>query len=255
MPRGSQPKYLAIFAELRGRILDGRLAPSEQLPSQQELATEFGVTIMTLRQAIAELEAEGLIWVSRGRGSFVVDQPLTYQVGNLTSFAQQVTGQGFELVTKVLGVGEPETEEAAARVALGLATGRLTEIRRLRLVARRPVVLQRTILAAAVADQIDLDLLGDESLYDLLAAATGFRVARARESLRAVVLDGDDAKRLDQPVGAPAMQSRRTSLSADTTPFLYDHALLVGEAASIEADRQSDRLSLRYQVDPDDTID
>ncbi|MDH3296523.1 MAG: GntR family transcriptional regulator, partial [Acidimicrobiia bacterium] len=79
MPRGSQPKYLAIYADLRRRILDGRLQPSEKLPPQQQLAAEYGVTVMTLRQAVSELEAEGLIWVSRGRGSFVVDQPLRYR--------------------------------------------------------------------------------------------------------------------------------------------------------------------------------
>lgn len=250
MARGSQPKYLTIYAELRARIIDGRLAPGQQLPSQQQLASEFDVTVMTLRQAVAELESEGLIWVSRGRGSFVVDQPLQYQVGNLTSFAQQVTGQGLELETRVLSVGSPANDEAEARAALDLPKGGLVEIGRLRLVDERPVVFQRTVLAKTVADQFDLDRLSTESLYELLVAATGYRVERAKETLRAVVLDIDDAAKLDQTEGSPAMLSIRTSFSSDNTAFLYDRALLVGEAASVEADRQADRLKLSYTVAP-----
>lgn len=248
MARGSQPKYLTIYADLRARILDGRLAPGQQLPSQQQLASEFAVTVMTLRQAVAELESEGLIWVSRGRGSFVVDQPLQYQVGNLTSFAQQVTGQGLELETQVVSVGVPASTEADARVALEIPSGRLVEIGRLRLVDERPVVFQRTVLSKSVADQLDLDRLGTESLYELLVAATGYRVDRAKETLQAVVLDSDDAVQLGKYEGSPAMLSVRTSFTSDNTAFLYDRALLVGEAASVEADRQADRLKLSYTV-------
>ena len=248
MARGTQPKYLTIYAELRARIIDGRLAPGEQLPSQQQLASQFDVTVMTLRQAVAELESEGLIWVSRGRGSFVVDQPLQYQVGNLTSFAQQVTGQGLELETRVLSVGPPVVDTAEAREALDLPRTPMVEIARLRLVGDRPVVFQRTILAKTIARHLDLDRLSTESLYELLVAATGYRVERAKEMLRAVVLEADDADRLNQPPGSPAMLSLRTSFTSDNTPFLYDRALLVGEAASVEADRQADRLKLSYRV-------
>ena len=57
MPTPAVPKYQAIYLVLRQRILDGELAPGSRLASQQELANEFGVTVMTLRQAIAALEA------------------------------------------------------------------------------------------------------------------------------------------------------------------------------------------------------
>lgn len=248
MPRGRQPKYLAIYADLRNRILEGTFAPGQQLPSQQDLATEFGVTIMTLRQAIAELEAEGLIWVSRGRGSFVVDQPLRVRIGNLTSFAQQVTAQGMELETRVLSIGSPTTGVTDARAALGRARGPLTEVHRIRRVDGRPVVSQRTVMSADLADQLDLDHLARRSLYEMILATVGYRVDRARETLRAVVLADPDADLLERPPGSAALLSLRTSFSTDSTPFLFDRALLVGEAASIEADRHVDRLELSYNV-------
>ena len=53
------PKYQAIYSVLRERILGGEYAPGSKLPPQQGLAGEFGVTLMTLRQAVSALEADG----------------------------------------------------------------------------------------------------------------------------------------------------------------------------------------------------
>jgi GntR family transcriptional regulator len=218
------------------------------LPAQQDLAERYGVTLMTLRQAVARLEADGLVWTSRGRGSFVADQPVTYRIGNLSSFADQMRVQGLELVTEVLSIGPPKGDVAEVRRALALVRAPLVEIHRLRLVQGRPVVSQRTFLPGSLAASLDLDALGEVSLYDLIAETTGRRVARARESLRAVALAAEDAALLDQPVGAPALESVRTSLTVDRTPFLNDRAVLVAEAASVEADRTADSLDLVYRL-------
>lgn len=252
MESTSQPKYAAIHEDLRQQILDGALAAGTQLPAQQELASTYGVTLMTLRQAMGRLQAEGLIWVSRGRGSFVVDHPVTYRIGNLTSFAQQMRVQGLDLATEVLSVGAPRRSIAHARLALDLPRARLVEIHRLRRIGGRPVVSQRTILGASLAARLDLGALGEVSLYELLAVSAGRsggrRIARALESLRAVLVGVEDATVLEQPVGSPALESIRTSLTVDGTPFLYDHALLVGDIASVEADRTANSLDLSYRL-------
>lgn len=256
MESTSQPKYAAIHEDLRQQILDGALAAGTQLPAQQELASTYGVTLMTLRQAMGRLQAEGLVWVSRGRGSFVVDHPVTYRIGNLTSFAQQMRVQGLDLATEVLSVGAPRRSIAHARLALDLPRARLVEIHRLRRIGGRPVVSQRTILGASLAARLDLGALGEVSLYELLAVSDdrsggrsgGRRIARALESLRAVLVGVEDATVLEQPVGSPALESIRTSLTVDGTPFLYDHALLVGDIASVEADRTANSLDLSYRL-------
>ncbi len=243
----TRPKYLAIYEDMRQQILDGRLQPGTQLVAQHELAASYGVTLMTFRQAMAQLESDGLIWVSRGRGSFVVDQPVSVRVGNLTSFAEQMRDQGLELTTEVLSIGSP-VDASAARQALDLPRARLVEIQRVRRVSGRPVVLQRTVLAASLAKHIDRAALAETSLYELISTTSGRRVARALETLRAVLLSETDAALLEQEVGAPAIESVRTSLTVDNTPFLFDRALLVGDAASIDADRTNESLDLRYRL-------
>src|SRR5262245_26847250 len=113
------PKYLAIYRELRARIDRGDLAPGTQLASQRTLANEFGVTLMTLRQAIDALADEGLVTASRGRGTFVSQAPFNYRLNHLNSFAQEMERQGVNLVTRVLSAAL-ETPDHHVSLRLGV---------------------------------------------------------------------------------------------------------------------------------------
>ena len=230
------PKYQAIYAVLREQILGGELEPGSQLPPQQEMAASFGVTLMTLRQAVAALESDGLVWAARGRGTFVVDRPVDITVSNLSSFAQQMRAAGLELRTEVLLVDEA-TGDPAARAATALETD------------GTPFALQRSYLDRSAGVVEPGGVIAGESLYDAIESATGWTIGEARESITAVALEKDDASLLDAPAGAPALRSVRTSINQFGRPFLYDEVVLVGERASIAANRTSDRLSLDYGVD------
>lgn len=243
------PKYQAIHAVLRERILSGEYPPGAQLPPQQELADSFDVTLMTLRQAVAALESDGLVWAARGKGTFVVDRPVDLRLDHLSSFAAQMRASGVRVETEVLEVGRWVADAASeAAVALG-ESGDLTCVTRRRSVGGVPIALQRSWFGAGLlAIETPADL-GDASLYDAIEAATGRAVATAREAISAVLLAADDAERLSAGEGQPAILSVRTSIDDTGRPFLWDRALLVGNRCTITADRTSDRLSLRYGMD------
>src|SRR5437764_14716462 len=87
-PEGSgMARYRAIAADLAAKIRDGHSAPGEALPAQRELSTAYGVTLMTLRQALRELSDEGLIVQQPGRGTFVAPPYPAYHLGSLRSLA------------------------------------------------------------------------------------------------------------------------------------------------------------------------
>ncbi|MFI5712949.1 GntR family transcriptional regulator [Kribbella sp. NPDC051620] len=67
------PAYARVEATIRAAISSGELQPGEQLPAGPKLATEFGVALMTVRKAIDNLRAEGLLHSSHGVGVFVAD--------------------------------------------------------------------------------------------------------------------------------------------------------------------------------------
>ncbi len=243
------PKYQAIYLVLRQRILDGELAPGSQLPSQQELADEFAVTVMTLRQAVAALENEGLLWAARGKGTFVADKPVDVRVGNLSSFAEQMNSAGMDLSTDVLAIDTISAAEHPDASAALETTESLSRILRLRRVEGVPISLQRSFL---VADTVSLDPelgLSGHSLYEAIEESTGWQIAEAKEIVTAVGIDSDDAALLETDTGHPAILSIRTSIQQFGRPFLYDEALLVGGRCSLAADRSADRLAIEYTVE------
>lgn len=247
MPSPAVPKYQHIYAVLRQRILDRQYAPGERLAPQQELADSFGVTLMTLRQAVLALQRDGLVWAARGKGTFVAERPVDISLGHLSSFAQQMQASGVDLTTEILNVQTmPAADHPAAAEALGI-DGTLVCVTRRRSAAGEPFSLQRSYLADDLG-VVDASGYGGESLYDAIEAVTGWLVAAARESLAAVLLSEADAPLVSAPVATPAIRSVRTSLNQFQEPFLYDEALLVSERCTMTADRTADRLLLRYDV-------
>jgi len=242
------PKYQAIYSTLRGQILDGTWPAGARLPAQQELADSFGVTLMTLRQAMAALEADGLVWAARGKGTFVADRPVDIRIGNLSSFSQQMHVSGVDMVSEILDstvVAAADHADAAKSLDAG---GDLARITRRRSVGGLALSLQRSFMAQAVAPTGD-ELVGD-SLYETIESATGWTVAEARESISAVIVDNADAALLEIERGQPALLSIRTSFNQFGKPFLYDEALLVAGRCVLTADRTADRMTLNYGISP-----
>lgn len=253
MARGELPKYRTIADDLRRRIDDGRLAPGEQLPAQTAMAADYDVTVMTLRQALAELERDGLVRAERGRGTFVASAPaVTFGLDRLSSFAQEMTQQGAAVGTEVLCVDVPSSVSDAAharRAAPDVAAdGDLVTVVRRRTVDGAVVVVQRSSLPSGVWRLIDGVDLTDRSLYDALDERARIKVERASETFRAVTVTGDDARLLGVGDGTAALESTRVSFDVEGTPFLVDQALMIGSATEIRAERTASDLRLGYSA-------
>ena len=245
------PKYQSISNDLRQKIDAGEMSPGERLAAQHALAQEYGVTVMTLRQALADLEADGLIHAVKGTGTFVSEPPsVRYDLDHLWSFTQEMTEQGVDVSTQVLAVNvRPAPADAErARRALGLDDHvSMVEVVRRRSIDDKPVVLQRSFLRETIWSDIASVDLASASLYDVLADVCGLVLDRASETLRAVSLNATDAASLDVEEGLASLESIRVSTTKDGTPFLYDHALLSGSATEVRAERSAGGMRVGYQ--------
>ena len=147
-----QPKYLRIHAELRDRITSGQWPAGTSLPPQRDLAAEFGVSIMTLRQALQLLADDGLIAARHGSGTYVAAR-YDYDLGHLRSFAADLAAQGAEISTRLLAteiITPPE--EVGARLG---SPGQVLRLRRLRLAGDRPLIVQTSYLPLPLAGGLD----------------------------------------------------------------------------------------------------
>jgi DNA-binding GntR family transcriptional regulator len=75
-PMSARPLYVQLADVIAGKITSGELAPDRPIPSENHLADEYGVARLTARRAAQELRERGLIVTVRGKGSFVVEQPV-----------------------------------------------------------------------------------------------------------------------------------------------------------------------------------
>ncbi len=242
------PKYQAIYANLRQRILDGEFAAGTRLPPQQELADQFSVTLMTLRQAVAALESDGLVWAARGKGTFVADRPVDIRIGNLSSFAEQMQAAGVDLTTAILEAAiVTASEHPLASKALNHPDN-LTRVTRLRSISGTPISLQRSFLQTGIVTGTRAEDLVENSLYRTIQSTTGWTVQEALESITAISVSEPDADLLRIEAEQPALLSTRISVNQFDQPFLYDEAILVSGRCAITADRTADRMTLNYGI-------
>ena len=242
-----QPKYLRNHARLRDRITSGRWPAGSALPPQRELADEFGVSLMTLRQALQLLIDDGLVGTRHGSGTYVADR-YAYDLGHLRSFASDLAAQGAQITTRVLAA-QTVTPPEQVNARLG-GPAEVLRLRRLRLVGGLPLIVQTSYLPVPLAgdvEPLDLDDVGRRGLYPVLAGR-GLPVARASETIVPTTLSPHDARDLDRPVASPALLSHRISFTAAGVPVVDDHALLPGDAVAITANRSAEHLEVHYTL-------
>ena len=103
---------LALEADIAG----GKRQPGERLPTEAVLTERFAVNRHTVRRALEELEARGIIRVEQGRGAFVAEDVLDYPLGPRTRFSETIRRQNREAAGRVLQIAEIAADAQVAAV-------------------------------------------------------------------------------------------------------------------------------------------
>jgi len=213
------PAYRKIQNAIRKRIEDGKLKPGELVDSERELAKSHGVSLMTARHALAELQREGLVDRHRGSGTYVA--PPKIEFNKLTSFTEQMAGRSMSAQSRVLHLSTVHGEQdISARLALP-STTRLLFIERLREAGGEPFALENSYLSADTYGRITRQQLERGSLFILLEKDFDTRIAYADEDVDATVADPKTAALLRVAQGSPLLRIRQTIFSGDGKPMLY----------------------------------
>jgi GntR family transcriptional regulator len=214
------PYYFQLKKLLSEEIESGRWAPGDRLPSEPAICSHFDVSRTTVRQALAELEAEGAIRKDKGRGSFVAERRSSgWLLQSSHGFYEEAVRAGHEVTSRVLRCEAgplPQWAVDALRLPAG-ATGLTLE--RLRWVDGRLVMYVLTHLPAALADAVLGADLERGSLYRTLEERMGIAVVSGRRVVEAVVAGGDLPGLLEVDEGAPLLFVESVSLGPDTRPF------------------------------------
>jgi GntR family transcriptional regulator len=211
---------LPLYWQLKGRIVrdieDRGLQPGDRLPGDHELCDQYGVSRTVVRQALRELEVEGVIRREKGRGTFVADRRTARGIGHaLIGTFEDIQASGRQQESVVLRREVVAATSAVAR-DLGLADGdRVVEIERLRMVDGEPWALTRTQLPRDVGEQLlDADLR-NVSIYGVLEREFGVQFERAVRTVEAEVVDAAVAEALGVAPGSAVLVMH--SVSFDPT--------------------------------------
>jgi DNA-binding GntR family transcriptional regulator len=211
----SLPLHQQVNDALHRRIVSGELAVGGRLPSERALSREFAVSRVTVRQALKDLEQEGLVeagdglrWVARPAPT-----PASVEEGatGLVSFAELGATRGLTVRAKVL-LCETRPSSLDEAEAIGVAPGAsVHELVRLRYLDDVAVVVDHSVIPAAVAPSLnDVDFT-TASLYQTLAARYGCTVTRAEYALEARIVDPQHAELLGLQPGEPVLDAWQTT--------------------------------------------
>ncbi len=223
------PLYYQIKELLRERIERGELRPHERLPSENELERALGVSRMTARRALAELETEGYVYREQGRGTFVAEPKLRQSLLRLTSFTEDMRARGLRPGARVLDVRVMRDERVAARMGLEPEEA-FVRVRRVRLADGQPLALETAYVRAALCPGLEAEDLTDRSLYQTLRERYKLQLGRAEQTLEAGAATEFEAQVLRIPVGQPVLLIERLTFLGDgKTPIEFVRSVYRGD--------------------------
>jgi GntR family transcriptional regulator len=223
------PLYRRIESDIRDRIRSGELGPDAQVETEVELMDRYGVSRATVRQALRELVAEGLLEIRRGLGTYVTRRRFEHTIGGFYSFSREIERHGLEPRTRVLRVGVEPADDVVGAV-LGIGGGTLVvALRRLRLAGDEPLVVETSFLPAARFPALEAVDFGQVRLYDTLTDVYGCRPTRARETFEPVLVTADEAELLGQQRGEPALRVERIAFDQDDIPIEFCRSTVRGD--------------------------
>jgi DNA-binding GntR family transcriptional regulator len=221
------PKYLQISAWLREVIETGRYKKGEKLPSEVELAKLCGVNRNTLRQAISELTAIGLLRKEKGTGTFVnapAPLQLRHRLERITSFTDLMRESGIVQRTKIQKKGvETAKDDVAEALFLG-SNKKVIVVRRVRAGDGIPLIYEESYLPYDKFKGIlNMDLSG--SMYKILSEHFDVVLARSKQTISAVNLNTKIAKILKIPVNSAGIYIESLTFDENSIPIelLYSY--------------------------------
>lgn len=225
----SVPMHSQIREIIRRRVLDGTYAPHTQMPSEAQMMEAFQVSRITIRQALGDLQKEGLIFKVAGKGSFVAKPKAFQNLSKLQGFGEAMTPSGYETFSQVLSTRRVIASEVVAE-RLQLAKGSpVFEIQRLRYLNREPISVDVSYFPLALGERLAQEDLATRDVFVILENDLGQQLTHADVQIEAISADESLARHLRIDEASPLLRIERLT-HAGRQPIDFEYLYYRGDA-------------------------
>lgn len=227
------PIWKTIAETLTAEIAEGHYKPTEKLPTEAELSARFGVNRHTVRRALAEMQAQGLVHARRGAGVFVAADPTPYPIGKRVRFHQNLAdaGRAGDKTPLIFETRFPDAPEAEA-----LTLSPDDQVHVFEGIARAdgtPITLFRSVFPAARFPRLLANLRANPSITAALRKEGVQDYTRAETRLTAKRANPTQALHLQLREGAPLLRAVGINVDDQGKPVEFGTTWFVGDRVQL----------------------
>ncbi len=203
------PLYLQLIEEIMEKIESKVYVEGGKLPSERELCEIYGLSRITIRQALRELENDGYIYKSHGVGTFVAAKSYNQQLEKLYSFTEEMKKIGKTPTTKVLLFTIIVADERLIQKMNLQPLEEVYKIVRLRYADEQPLIYETSYVPRKIFPNLTEQDLVERPMYDVFHEDYEIGVTKATERFTATLIRQEEALHLDAILLQPAMLIKR----------------------------------------------
>lgn len=227
-PSSAKPLYEQLKEILKQKINGGEFKPGEALPGERQLMDAYGVSRVTVRQAIGELVNEGLVYRQHGKGTFVAPQRIERPLARLLGVAEELALEGLEVEIRVIKTGIQESTPEV-RQELQLVEGEpVFCVTRLITAARQPLLVDKSYFPQIIGQLLQNVDLSNDLIYTQLELY-GYKITNGRQKISAGLASREEAGYLQCKAGSPVLVVRRTTYVEGGLPIDFSHTVYRGD--------------------------
>jgi GntR family transcriptional regulator len=217
-----QPLYVQIREDLRAKLKSGVYKPHDCLPSESKMIELYGVSRITIRQALRDLSTEGLVFSLPGKGNFVSRPKAVQNMQRLEGFSEAMSLNGFDTSSRVISTKFFKAPEEITR-ALGIPSmSTVYEVKRVRFLNHLPVSVDVSYFPEVIGFELaKLDLSVD--IFPLLENELSIPLGAADLSLDAKFSNRVISELLEITEGSPILHVERLSFDQNNRPLDFEY--------------------------------
>ena len=222
-----EPMYIKIHNQIKRDVENHVYKEGDRIPAERQLAVKFGVSRMTLRQAIKTLEEEGILERRLGSGTYVASQKVQEKMSGIMSFTEITQANGQIPSSKLISyqIGKPSLSEKE-RLNLN-PDSEVLRMERIRFADETPICYEVVTIPYHLVENLSKDDISTH-LYETLNK-NGYRIGRVTEHISAAVANENDARLLNAKKGEALITRRQVTELSNGQPFEYTRARYVAE--------------------------